>query len=82
MKSPPSSPAPRADAAIAQASGGGRRRLDNGAGVAAAAALAVAAVQRNAAPKAEVAAGEGAAATGQGYRLTDHIRRYYETTRT
>jgi len=81
MKSSPSSSAPRADGSVTQPPGPGRR-LVVGAGVAAGAALAVAAVQRHVAPKAEVAADKGTAPTGQGYRLTDHIRRYYETTRT
>ena len=82
MKSSPSSSAPRADGSVTQPPGAGRRRLVVGAGVAAGAALAVAAVQRHVAPKAEVAADKGTAPTRQGYRLTDHIRRYYETTRT
>ncbi len=59
-----------------------RRRLVVGAGVATAAALAAAAVlKRPAAGPAEVAEGEPEAAKGQGYRLTDHVLRYYQTTR-
>ena len=82
MKSSPSSPVPRADASPSEQPRVGRRRLVVGAGVAAGAALALAAVQRSGAPKPEVAAAEGAAPAAEGYRLTDHIRRYYETTRT
>ena len=82
MKSTPSSSASRADASASQEPRTGRRRLVVGAGVAAGAALAVAAVQRRAVPTSEVAAKEGAASSEQGYRLTDHVRRYYETTRT
>ncbi len=63
-------------------SGTGRRRLVVGAGVAAGAALAAAALQRKGeAAKPAVASGTEAA-PAQGYRLTDHVRRYYETTRT
>ena len=58
-----------------------RRQLVVGVGVAAGAAAAAAALgQRVAAPvgaaKAPTVAGEG-----EGYRLTDHVLRYYETTR-
>ena len=82
MKSSLSSPAPRADVSAPEEPRPTRRRLVVGAGVAAGAALAVAAVQRHAATKPEVAAAEGDAPAAQGYRLTDHVRRYYETTRT
>jgi hypothetical protein len=58
------------------------RRLVVGAGVAAGAALAVAALQRKGEPSAQVAATASDPAPAQGYRLTDHVRRYYETTRT
>jgi len=60
----------------------GRRRLVVGASVAAGAALAAAALQRKAETAAPAAAAETGAAPEQGYRLTDHVRRYYETTRT
>jgi hypothetical protein len=36
----------------------------------------------NGEPKAQVAATASDPAPAQGYRLTDHVRRYYETTRT
>ena len=59
-----------------------RRQLVVGAGVAAGAALAAAALkQRGEAPPA-LAEGKPDAAQTQGYRLTDHVLRYYETTRT
>ena len=59
----------------------GRRRVVVGAGVAAGAALAATALHRKAdTSPAVVAAGNGASPE-QGYRLTDHVRRYYETTR-
>ena len=82
MKPSPSSVAPRADASSSHELRTGRRRLVVGAGVAAGAALAVAAVRQKPAPKAELAAAENPPAPAQGYRLTDHVRRYYETTRT
>ena len=59
----------------------GRRQLVVGAGVAAGAALAVAAFARHGAAPA-AAKTESGPAQGEGYRLTDHVRRYYETTRT
>ena len=59
----------------------GRRRLVVGAGVAAGAAIAATALHRKAdTSPAAVTAGNGAPSE-QGYRLTDHVRRYYETTR-
>jgi hypothetical protein len=75
MKSSPSSAAPR-DGTPA------RRRLVVGAGVAAGAALAVAALQRRPETKTPMAAADSEPPSGQGYRLTEHVRRYYETTRT
>jgi len=80
MKSSPLASAPN-DASESQVARTGRRRLVVGASVAAGAAIAAAALQRKAdsAPAAVVAGGE--AAPEQGYRLTDHVRRYYETTR-
>ncbi|MGZ8259250.1 MAG: formate dehydrogenase [Caldimonas sp.] len=80
MKSVPSSPVPRPEACATPPRAG--RRLVLGAGAAAAAALAAAAAQRAGAPKAEATAAKTDAAPAEGYRLTDHIRRYYETTRT
>jgi hypothetical protein len=70
------------DTADSQVERHGRRGLVVGAGVAAAAALAAVALQRKSAPKAAVADAEPAKAPTEGYRLTDHVRRYYETTRT
>ena len=78
-----SSPLPtfRADAPESQGPRTGRRQLVVGAGVAATTALAAAAfAPRGAAPAATAKAGADPA-QGEGYRLTDHIRRYYETTR-
>lgn len=59
-----------------------RRQLVVGAGVAAGAAVAAAAALRAGvdAPPTTAKAGPEAKAP-EGYRLTDHIRRYYETTR-
>jgi len=82
MKPLPTSTAARAVTADPQASRTSRRRLVVGAGVAAGAAVAVAALQRKAEPQAQVAAAENDNTPAQGYRLTDHVRRYYETTRT
>jgi ferric-dicitrate binding protein FerR (iron transport regulator) len=83
MKSSLASTAPRLDADDSQPPRNGRRRLVVGAGVAAgAAALAAAALQRHQPETpSPVAAAEGGSDPAQGYRLTDHIRRYYETTR-
>ena len=79
MKSSSSSPAPRADDPSLPRT---RRRAVVGAGVAAGAALAAAALARRAAPSETVAETKTDAARSDGYRLTEHIRRYYETTRT
>ena len=78
-----STPLPTSQTDISESQGlrTGRRRLVVGASVAAGAALAAAALQRKgAAAKPTVASGTDAA-PAQGYRLTDHVRRYYETTR-
>jgi len=57
-----------------------RRSLVVGAGVAGAAALAVAALHRQSiAP--QVAAAKPKAEPGDGYQVTPHVLRYYETTR-
>ena len=69
-QSTPRSPAPGAAALVV------------GAGVAAGAALAAAALQRKLDTAAPAAAAETGTASAEGYRLTDHVRRYYETTRT
>jgi hypothetical protein len=76
-------PTSRIDAPDSQEPRTGRRRLVLGAGVAAGAALAAAALQRRTETGAPAAvAAETGAPPAQGYRLTDHVRRYYETTRT
>ena len=59
-----------------------RRQLVVGAGVAAGAALAAAALKRQLEAPTSVAGAKPDAVAGEGYRLTDHVRRYYETTRT
>jgi len=59
----------------------GRRRLVVGASVAAGAALAAAALQRKGEAASPAVASDTRATPDQGYRLTDHVRRYYETTR-
>lgn len=58
----------------------GRRGLVVGVGVAGAAAVAARALHRSAID-APVAAAPGAAVRGEGYRLTPHVLRYYETTK-
>lgn len=78
MKSSPASPAPHADGSLARTG----RRAVVGAGVAAGAALAAAVLARHGAPSETVAKTKTDSARGDGYRLTEHIRRYYETTRT
>ena len=82
MKPSPLSTAPRVEDADSEAPRTGRRRLVVGAGVAAGAAVAAAALARHGAPKVEATTAEATGTPAQGYRLTDHIRRYYETTRT
>ena len=59
----------------------GRRALVVGAGVAAGAALAAAALHRKGETPSPAVAAKTGPAPAQGYRLTDHVRRYYETTR-
>ena len=81
MKSSPL-PTSRSDASDSQEPRTGRRRLVVGAGVAAGAALAAAALQRKLDTGAPAAAAETGTSSAEGYRLTDHVRRYYETTRT
>jgi hypothetical protein len=80
MKPSPHSPAPQDDADPAKRTG--RRRLVVGAGVAAGAAVAAAALQRRPESDATVAPTSGPADSHEGYRLTEHVRRYYESTRT
>jgi len=79
MKKTVSNPPP-----VAPASSGAqpkRRQLVVGAGVAAGAAIAASALRQHAEAPVAVAKAEPASASS-GYRLTDHVRRYYETTRT
>ena len=80
MKSLPL-PTKQAEAPVSEAPATSRRRLVVGAGVAAGAAVAVAALQRKPASEPAAAAADAGPEHAQGYRLTDHIRRYYETTR-
>ena len=65
------SPAPEID----------RRSLVVGAGVAGAAALAAAALHRGSAATQVAAAEKPKAEPGEGYQVTPHVLRYYETTR-
>ncbi|MCE9660936.1 MAG: formate dehydrogenase [Burkholderiales bacterium] len=58
----------------------GRRGLLLGAGAVGAAAVAAGALHRGVIAEAAVAA-VPAAAEGEGYRLTPHVLRYYETTK-
>ncbi|MGZ5155477.1 MAG: formate dehydrogenase [Caldimonas sp.] len=58
-----------------------RRGLVVGAGVAGVAAIAARALHRGAVEAAPVAGAKTAASDGEGYRLTPHVLRYYETTR-
>jgi hypothetical protein len=74
-------PTSRTEAADSQVPRTGRRQLVVGAGVVAGAALAAATVARHVATPAGTAKAGSDSAQGEGYRLTDHIRRYYETTR-
>jgi len=59
----------------------GRRGLVVGSGVASAAALAAAVLHRPTAATPAVAAVKPAREAGDGYRETQHVLRYYETTR-
>jgi len=65
-----------------QAQRQGRRRVVAvGAGVTAAAALAAVALPGKRESETQAANAGNDRKPGEGYRLTDHIRRYYETTR-
>lgn len=65
-----------------QAQRRGRRRVVAvGGGVAAAAALAAVALPGRRESESKVAKGADGRPAADGYRLTEHIRRYYETTR-
>jgi hypothetical protein len=71
----------RADPSAAKSAPVARRGLIAGVGVAAGAAVAAHLVSRSGtAPEAAVPA-DAKAAEGQGYRLTAHVQRYYETTK-
>ncbi len=60
----------------------GRRGLVVGAGVAGVAAVAAHALHRGIVEKApEAVAAKGSAVSGEGYQVTPHVLRYYETTR-
>jgi len=74
-------PTSRTDASESQGLRTGRRRLVVGASVAAGAAVAVAALHRQVATGGPAVASATRETPDQGYRLTDHVRRYYETTR-
>ena len=75
-------PTSRTDASESQGLRTGRRRLVVGASVAAGAAVAAAALHRQVTTGAPAVASDNTRETpDQGYRLTDHVRRYYETTR-
>ena len=58
-----------------------RRVVAVGAGVGAAAALAAVALPGKHEPETQAANAANGRKQAEGYRLTDHIRRYYETTR-
>ena len=81
MKTPQPSPAASADAAAPETRTLKRRQLVAGAGVAAGAALAAAALRQPGEAPAALADAKPRAASSEGYRLTEHVRRYYETTR-
>ena len=83
MKTSPSSPAVQACDRHFAAPRLARRRLVAvaGASVAAGAALSSAALRQHAEASATVAKVQPDAKAAEGYRLTDHVRRYYETTR-
>ncbi|MEO7337541.1 MAG: formate dehydrogenase [Caldimonas sp.] len=59
----------------------GRRGLVIGAGAAGAAAVAAQLLVRGRGEVPAAAAAKTAAATGEGYQLTPHVLRYYETTK-
>jgi hypothetical protein len=80
MKTPPSRLA-QADAPDSSAPQPKRRQLVVGAGLAAGAAVAATAALRPHGEAPATVAKAADATASEGYRLTDHIRRYYETTR-
>jgi len=73
-KTTPHSPAAGADSALS------RRKLFAGAGTAGALAAAAALLPRSE-PAPAVVAGDTPAAQPDGYRLSEHIKRYYQTAR-
>ena len=74
-------PTSQTDASESTGLRSGRRALVVGTGVAAGAALAAAALHRKGETASPAVADKTGPAPAQGYRLTDHVRRYYETTR-
>ena len=60
----------------------GRRGLVAGAGIAGVAAVAATALQGARSEAPAVGADAAAGPPGDGYRLSDHVLRYYETTKT
>lgn len=74
-------PTPNAQVAARSEVQSKRRQLVVGAGVAAGAAAAAAALGQRVAAPAAGAKASPVASEGEGYRLTDHVLRYYETTR-
>jgi hypothetical protein len=81
IETPSGAPSASADS-DSQAQRRGRRRVVAvGAGVTAAAALAAVALPGTREPESKVGNAADGRAPAEGYRLTDHIRRYYESTR-
>ena len=77
-----STPAQRpADTAATPVARRDRRGLVVGTGIAGVAAVAAATLGRAGVPAPAVEASGKAPVEGEGYRLTPHIRRYYETTK-
>ena len=59
----------------------GRRSVVAGAGIAGVAAVAATALQGGVATAPAAAGAAAAEVPGEGYRLSEHVRRYYETTK-
>lgn len=70
-----------AEVPSAQSAGVGRRGLVVGAGVAGVAALAVAVLARRGAEALPVSQAKPTRVAGEGYRETEHVLRYYDSTR-
>jgi hypothetical protein len=73
---------PPAEASASSQPRPNRRQLVVGAGVAAGAAVAATVLRQPAQTPVAVADTGTDKTTAEGYRLTEHVRRYYETTRT